>query len=90
MAALASAERTSSGTLVASGCTLRGLYIRSAAGAGSVILKDGGSSGTVKLTIDTPAGVGMVYMEIPRGGMLFVTDVYAALSAADGVTAFYD
>ena len=84
-----SASTTVSAALTAGPCNLRGLYVRSAGTAGTVVLKDGGASGTTLLTINTPAAVGGQYIEIPGGGMEFTTDMYAVLTTADACTAFY-
>jgi hypothetical protein len=83
-----SASVTASGEL-AKACNLRGLYVRSAGTAGTVVLKDGGASGTTLLTINTPAAVGAHYIDIPGGGIEFATDMYAVLTTADACTAFY-
>jgi hypothetical protein len=84
-----SASATSSGTLVSEGCRVLGVYLRSAGTAGSLVLKDGGSSGTTKLTINTPAVVGAHYHRLPNDGVGFGTDCYAALTTADAVTIYY-
>lgn len=83
------AEATSTATLVATPATLLGIYIRDAAAAGSLVLKDGGTGGTTKITIDTPAAAGPIYIPLPEGGMDFLTDIHATLTNADGVTIFY-
>lgn len=85
-----SAALTSTNTLVATTKgRLRGLYCRSAGTAGTIVIKDGGASGTTLVTIDTPAAIGGFYVDIPGSGISFKTDLHATLTTADGVTAFY-
>ena len=77
-----------SGTAFSGRTRVRGLVIEPGASAGSVILKDGGSSGTTVMTINTPAAGQLTPVLIPAEGVLFTTDVYATLSNAK-VTVFY-
>ena len=67
---------------------VKGLVITPGGSAGSVILKDGGTSGTTILTINTVANGETFNVLIPGEGVLFSTDVYATLSNAT-VTVFY-
>lgn len=78
-----------SGDLFVGRVRVRGLYIVAAATAGSVVLRDGGASGTVIATITTPAGIGGIYMLLPGEGLLFRTSAYAVITTAASVTAFY-
>lgn len=67
---------------------LRSLVIEPGASAGSVIMKDGGASGTPVMTLNTTAGGETFNILIPAEGVLFLTDIYATLSNTK-VTAFY-
>ena len=88
--AIASGTVTSSNTAVATPARVLGVQYRAGATAGTVVLKDGGSSGTVKLTIYTPASAAHAgFVPVDRGGIVFATDVYAALTQADGCTVIY-
>lgn len=78
----------SSNTAYAGRARVRGMVIEPGASAGSVVLKDGGSSGTTILTINTTANGETFNVVIPAEGVLFETDVYAALTNAK-VTVFY-
>ena len=80
---------TSSDTVYAARTRVRGMLVVPGTANGSVILKDGGSSGTTKLTVNTPAVVSSNDVFIPGEGILFETDVYCALTNADSVTIFY-
>jgi len=68
------------------------MAVVSSATAGSIILRDGGASGTIEFQMDVPAsaaGTGAVNtVYIPDDGILFETDVHATLSNCT-VTAFY-
>jgi len=50
------------------------------AGAGSVLLKDGGSGGTTQIEVDVPATAAFHTVYIPGEGVLFKTNVYATLT----------
>lgn len=77
-----------SGSVYASRTRVKGLVITPGSSAGSVELKDGGSSGTSMFTINTVANGQVESVLIPGEGVLFQTDVYAALSNAT-ITVFY-
>jgi len=77
-----------SGSVIGNRVRVRGMVIVPGTGAGSVVLKDGGASGTTILTIPTIANGEPFNVVIPAEGVLFETDVYATLTDA-GVTVFY-
>lgn len=77
-----------SGAVTDTRTRVRGMVIEPGASAGSVILKDGGSSGTTIMTINTLAGGETFNVVIPAEGVLFLTSAYAALTNAK-VTVFY-
>jgi len=70
-----------SGSLVGYRTRVKGMVITSTgAGAGTVILKDGGSGGTARLEVDVPATAAFHNVIIPGEGVLFETNVYATLT----------
>ena len=77
-----------SGSVYGARTRVRGIIITPGANAGSVALKNGGSSGTTVMTITTVANGEAFNAIIPGNGVLFDTDVYATLSNAS-VTVFY-
>lgn len=77
-----------SGTVFGDRTRVRGMIIEPGASAGSVVLKNGGSGGTTVLTINTTANGETFNALIPASGVVFTTDVYAALTNAK-VTVFY-
>lgn len=71
---------------------VKGLVITpTATSAGSVVLKDGGASGTARLTINVDAGNNgnVSNIVIPGEGIVFDTDVYLDLTTVTSVTVFY-
>lgn len=77
-----------SGDISAYPTRVRGLVVEPGASAGSVIIKDGGSSGTTLFTINTIAGGETFNVFIPSQGVRCETSAYATLSNAK-VTVFY-
>jgi len=93
---LASAVRTTDGLLAdQAGNTLgrnrvKAIYIVPAAGAGSVVFKDGGASGAVKVTVNTLAASSAPdYVLIPGEGLLFQTNIYVDVTDIASVMVFY-
>lgn len=86
-----SATVTGTGTLIATArARIKSIVITTSnAGTGSVVLKDGGSGGTTKITVNTPAVNEIFNTLIPAEGVLFTTDVHATLSNVTSVTVFY-
>ena len=77
-----------SGTAYGSRTRVRGAVIEPGTGAGSVVFKDGGAGGTTLMTFNTVANGEPFSVVIPANGVLFETNVYAALTDAK-VTVFY-
>jgi len=93
---LASAVRTTDGLLAdQAGNTLgrnrvKAIYIIPAAGAGSVVFKDGGASGTVKMTVNTLASsTAPDYILLPGEGLVFQTNIYVDVTDIASVMVFY-
>jgi len=77
-----------SGSVFGARTRVRGALIEPGASAGSVVFKDGGSSGTTVMTINTVANGDPFPVLIPAEGVLFSTDVYVTLSNTK-ITVFY-
>jgi hypothetical protein len=96
---LASRPRTSSdgdGQMLTQGgdaiprARVKAILIVPTSGAGSVVLKDGGSGGDTKTTINTMASMTTpLYTLLPGEGLLFQTNIYADLTDVASVTVFY-
>lgn len=81
---------TASGSISSTPCKVLAVYGLGGASAGSVTLKDGGSSGTALRTVDSPATG--VFGGVIKGGLEFATNCYATLNstAPAGVTVDYE
>lgn len=84
---------TADGVAVNHPARVKGMYFVRAATAGSVKLRDGGSTGTLLLTITTPAaGSGedeARSISIPSDGIKFGTNVYVDVTNVTSVTLFH-
>jgi hypothetical protein len=93
---LASGVRTTDGQLQdqagddLSRVRVKAVYIVPAAGSGSVVFKDGGASGTTRITLNTLASSTCpYYMLLPGEGILFQTNVYVDVTTIGSVMVFY-
>lgn len=86
---VSSATATADGTLVAQPTRIKGMLLTTTTSAGSVVLKDGGASGTTKLTINTPAVAEIFNALLPAEGIRFTSDVYVDVTNVASVTVFY-
>ena len=82
---------TSSGAVFAGPARVVGIYYVASGTAGSVIIKDGGASGTAMITIATPASA-TAAQYIPLGGspIRCETSAYATLSNVTSCTVVYN
>jgi hypothetical protein len=75
------AHLNANGSLVSFPVRVKGMVLTSTgAGAGTVLLKDGGSGGTTLIEIDVPATAAFHSVTIPGEGVRFSTNVYATLT----------
>ena len=93
---LASAPRTDDGQLLDQAtntigrCRVKGVYIVPSGTAGSVVFKDGGTSGTTRMTVNTVASATQpTYLLLPGEGVLFNTNVYVDVTSIGSVMVFY-
>jgi len=71
-------------------CRVKSIYIVPSATAGSLVLRDGGSGGAIKATINTVASASQpTYMLMPGEGLLFQTAVYGAVTNLGSATIIY-
>jgi|TARA_B100000929_G_C15468017_1_gene406882 hypothetical protein len=86
---------TADGAIFAGPCRILGFYYVSDTTAGSIVIKDGGASGTTVATFQTPLGANSAGNEwatqvfIPGNGLYCRTSGYADLTGVDKVTFFY-
>lgn len=78
---------TATGTLYPERTRIKGVVLTGTAGAGSVILRDGGAGGPIVLQLDLLANAEKD-ITIPGEGILCQTDVHATLSGLTSVVAF--
>lgn len=86
-----STNLSASGTVFGGPARVKGIYIVPGATAGTVVIKDGGASGTTVCTLDTIASATgtPVHVPIPGNGIKCDTDIYCALTNAAKATVFY-
>ena len=71
-------------------CRIKGAFVVAAATAGTITVRDGGSSGEIKLVIGTPASAASAFpVVIPETGIRFVEDPHFTLTNATSITFFY-
>ena len=81
-----------SGTVYAGPARLKGFSICGVASLiGTLLIKDGGVSGTVLVEIDIPANSNpnSFYVAIPQQGVRFNTAIFATMTNIASVTFFY-
>lgn len=81
---------SASGAITAARGRIKAISIcPTAATAGSLVLKDGGSSGTSVLQIDIPVASTGMYQLLPGEGILCESSIYATLTTVASVTVYY-
>ena len=86
----ASGQFTDQATNNISRCRIKSIYIVPGATAGSLVLRDGGASSSIKLTVNTVASATQpTYMLMPGQGLLFQTAVYGAVTNLGSATIIY-
>lgn len=78
-----SVQKTSSAAAVSGRTRLLGVYFTNTATASTLVLKDGGSSGTARLSLVTPAAAGSQDILIPDMGILFEDGIYLTFGSAE-------
>ena len=69
---------------------VKAIYIIPDAGAGTVVLRDGGATGPIKATVNTLAGsTAPTYLLMAGEGLLFNTSIHATVADIVSVTVFY-
>ena len=89
---VSSKHLNASGTVFDGRTRVKGFSIcATASSAGTLLLKDGGSSGTTLIEVDIPSNSNpnSFYTLVPGEGVLFSTDIYATLTGIASVTVYY-
>jgi len=79
---------SATGTLFAGPARVKGYQIAPGA-AGNIVFRDGGTGGTVKMTVPLTASTNVVSLLIPGEGVRFNTDVHITLPASTSIAVFY-
>lgn len=79
---------TATGTVASGRRRLVAIHYHSAGSTGSIVLRDGGASGTSKITLDFHA-TSTGDLHIPDEGVLFETDIHATYTNITSATFFY-
>jgi len=78
------------GTMVTGRVRVKGYQCLSGGTAGDIVLRDGGSGGTIRLQFNVPANTNNPFANIiPGEGILFYTDVHVTLPTGAKITVFY-
>ena len=88
-----STQLSASGAVKAGSARIKSIYVAHSAVAGTVILKDGGTGGTARCTINTAAAIGEYQTDIPEPGIRCTDSVGPYIAITGGVsfvTVFYD
>lgn len=80
---------TTSGSVYGARTRVKAIVITPTSTAGSVVLKDGGSSGTARITINTTTSTVPFTVLIPGEGVVFDSTVYGTLTDVAAITVFY-
>ena len=84
-----SEHNDATGTIYAGPTNLAGYQLAPGGTAGEVVFRDGGASGTIRLTINVPATpLTPISTLIPGNGIRFSTNIHVTLPAATAVTIF--
>ena len=78
-----SVQKVLSAAAVSGRTRLLGVYFTNTATASSVVLKDGGASGTARLSLLTPASAGSQDLMVPDMGILFEDGIYITFGSAE-------
>lgn len=69
---------------------VKAIYAVPGVAAGTVVLRDGGSDGPIRFTLNTVASVANpTYLLLPGEGILFTVDVHGTLTGVGFVTVIY-
>ena len=83
-----SAHRDSTGTIYAGATNLAGYQLASGGTAGEIVLRDGGSGGTVLLRVNITVNTAVIATLLPGNGIRFTTNIHVTLPTNAAVTIF--
>jgi len=81
---------TASGAVFGGPARIMGIYYVASGTAGSVVIKDGGASGTAVITVATPASATATsYVDLSAAPVRCGTSAYATIANVTSVTVLY-
>ena len=87
---ISSTQLSANGDVFAGSSRVKGIWIAHSATAGTVVLRDGGSTGTVRCTLNTAAVLGEYQSDIPEPGIKCSNPHITIGGGVSFVTVFYD
>ena len=85
-----STHTEATGTLLSGRVRIKGFIATCGGTGGDVVFRDGGASGTTRLTFNIPVTAAFAFSTvIPGEGILFNTDVHVTLPTSAKITVFY-
>ena len=87
---ISSTQLSANGDVFAGSARVKGIWIAHSATAGTVVLRDGGSTGTVRCTLNTAAVLGEYQSDIPEPGIKCSNPHVTFGGGVSFVTVFYD
>ena len=84
-----SEHNDATGTIYSGATNLAGYQIAPGGTAGEIVFRDGGASGTVRMTLNIPATpLTPISTLLPGNGIRFTTNIHVTLPASAAVTIF--
>jgi len=87
---ISSTQLSANGDVFAGSARVKSIWVAHSATAGTVVLRDGGSTGTVRCTLNTAAVLGEYQSDIPEPGIKCSNPHITIGGGVSFVTVFYD
>ena len=87
---ISSTQLSGTGDVFAGSARVKSIWVAHSATAGTVVLRDGGSTGTVRCTLNTAAVLGEYQSDIPEPGIKCSNPHVTFGGGVSFVTVFYD
>ena len=87
---ISSTQLSANGDVFAGSARVKSIWVAHSATAGTVVLRDGGSTGTVRCTLNTAAVIGEYQSDIPEPGIRCDNPHITIGGGVSFVTVFYD
>ena len=87
---ISSTQLSANGDVFGGAAHVKSIYVAHSATAGTVVLRDGGSTGTVRCTLNTAAVLGEYQSDIPEPGIKCSNPHITIGGGVSFVTVFYD